>query len=189
MVYEQTGTDNIGAVIYSYGLTRIAAKSRESLAESQEILYYYLYNAHGDVVRTIGADRVTVTTYDYDAFGNDRNALESDNNPFRYCGEYFDTATGTYFLRARWYDPATGRFTQQDAWAYYNPNDPLSLNLYVYCYGNPVRYNDPQGNASVDLLDDQNQPDENNDPKNTGGGGGHNPNVQSSSQSNVSNST
>ena len=48
-----------------------------------------------------------------------RNALESDNNPFRYCGEYFDTATETYFLRARWYDPATGRFTQQDSWAYF----------------------------------------------------------------------
>jgi len=110
------------------------------------------HNAHGDVVRTIGSDRITVTTYDYDAFGNDRNtanALISDQNPFRYCGEYFDTATGTYFLRARWYDPATGRFTQQDSWAYYNPNDPLSLNLYVYCYGNPVGYVDPSGNTVI----------------------------------------
>ena len=131
---------------------------------------------------------MTVKTYDYDAFGNDRNALESDNNPFRYCGEYFDTATETYFLRARWYDPATGRFTQQDSWAYYDPNDQLSLNLYLYCYGNPVKYNDPSGNASVDLLDNQNQPDEDNDPE-MPGGGGHNPNVQSSSQINVSNST
>ncbi len=152
MVYEQTGTDNIGAVIYSYGLTRISAKSRESLAESQEILYYYLYNAHGDVVRIIGADRITVTTYDYDAFGNDRNALETDTNPFRYCGEYFDTATQTYFLRARWYDPATGRFTQQDSWAYYNPNDPLSLNLYVYCYGNPVGYVDYLGRSPWEIY-------------------------------------
>ena len=32
----------------------------------------------------------------------------------RYCGEYFDNETGTYYLRARYYDPAIGRFTQQD---------------------------------------------------------------------------
>ena len=98
-------------------------------------------------MRIISGTNQTVKTYDYDAFGNDRNELTADANPFRYCGEYFDTATETYFLRARWYDPATGRFTQQDSWAYYDPNDPLSLNLYLYCYGNPVMYVDPSGHA------------------------------------------
>ena len=146
IVFEQTGTDNVGAVVYSYGLTRISAKSRTALTAAQTVRYYYLYNAHGDVVRIISGTNVTVKTYDYDAFGNDRSAVAGDTNPFRYCGEYFDTATETYFLRARWYDPATGRFTQQDAWEYYNTEDPLSLNLYVYCFGNPVRYVDPSGN-------------------------------------------
>ena len=118
---------------------------------------------------------MTVKTYDYDAFGNDRNELATDANPFRYCGEYFDTATETYFLRARWYDPATGRFTQQDSWAYYKPDDPLSLNLYLYCYGNPVGYVDPSGNASKKTLDQQNNIiyDVFRDPM--AGGGGLNP--------------
>ena len=50
-------------------------------------------------------------TYDYDAFGNEAEPSSTDTNPFRYCGEYFDTETGTYYLRARYYDPAVGRFT------------------------------------------------------------------------------
>ncbi len=53
-------------------------------------------------------------SYDYDAFGVEKNPLDEDSNPFRYCGEYYDTETGTYYLRARYYDPRIGRFTQQD---------------------------------------------------------------------------
>ncbi|MBQ7011411.1 MAG: hypothetical protein IJN63_06860 [Clostridia bacterium] len=35
IVFEQTGTDNVGAVVYSYGLTRISAKSRTALTAQQ----------------------------------------------------------------------------------------------------------------------------------------------------------
>jgi len=99
---------------------------------------------------------------------------DSDSNPFRYCGEYFDKETKTYYLRARYYDPAIGRFTQQDThWSpansIYGDNprkinerqDALGLstctyapeitaimqsgNLYVYCVNNPVQYVDETG--------------------------------------------
>ena len=113
-------------------------------------------------------------SYDYDAFGNEKSPSASDRNPFRYCGEYWDTETGTYYLRARYYDPLIGRFTQQDShWtsanAIYgdNPNqlaqreDALGLtsytyspqvscilqsgNLYVYCINDPINGSDPDG--------------------------------------------
>ena len=71
---------------------------------------------------------------------------------FRYTGQYFDTESGTYYLRARYYNPATGRFTQQDAWANANRGDPLGLNLYCYCFGNPVRYFDPSGRTAKDVV-------------------------------------
>ena len=66
----------------------------------------------------------------------------------------------TYYLRARYYDPAIGRFTQQDSLLFttrklasgFEYVDPLSLNLYTYCYGNPVRYADPSGNVPVDTV-------------------------------------
>lgn len=53
-------------------------------------------------------------TYSYDAFGVEQDPDSTDPNPFRYCGEYFDKETGTYYLRARYYAPETGRFTQED---------------------------------------------------------------------------
>ena len=118
IVYGQTGADNTGAAVYTYGITGISAKERTGtdISSAQEITYYYRYNAHGDVIRLLNGSGVTVMVYEYDAFGNEKNISDTDTNPFRYCGEYYDTATQKYFLRARWYDPAAGRFTQQDSW-------------------------------------------------------------------------
>ena len=31
--------------------------------------------------------------YEYDAFGREWDAVATDNNPFRYCGEYYDKPT------------------------------------------------------------------------------------------------
>ena len=117
-------------------------------------------------------DSGTVTqTYQYDAFGNQLNANPADTNPIRYCGEYYDTETGTYYLRARYYSPTLGRFTQRDPhWntgnmlygddpvtmsrgilnsgAYYVPSMLAvrqSGNLYVYCINNPVLFADNAG--------------------------------------------
>ncbi|HNT78710.1 MAG TPA: RHS repeat-associated core domain-containing protein [Anaerolineae bacterium] len=71
-------------------------------------------------------------------------------SPFGYAGEWTSAATGLQYLRARWYDPATGRFTQVDPF-------PGVLSLpgtqHPYSYGlnNPLRYSDPSG-ESVALL-------------------------------------
>ena len=129
MVLEYTNSASTGKV-YIYGFTLI----------SQGNSLYYIYNAHGDVVKYMNSAGTVLKSYDYDAFGEEVNASASDANPFRYAGQYFDSETGTYYLRARYYSPALGRFTQQDAWGYGDPTDPLSLNLYVYCYDNPLLY-------------------------------------------------
>lgn len=44
--------------------------------------------------------------YDYDAFGNQwtlTGYVGADSNSFRYCGEYIDVSSGTYYLRAGYY--------------------------------------------------------------------------------------
>ena len=53
--------------------------------------------------------------------------------------------SGTIYLMARYYNSDLGRFTQQDGWEFANPEEPLSLNLYTYCYNSPVLYVDPTG--------------------------------------------
>ena len=139
-----------------------------------ETTEYYLYNAHGDVVQRTDSTGAVTKTYTYDAFGVEQDKDSTDPNPFRYCGEYLDRETGTYYLRARYYAPETGRFTQEDT--HWNPanrlygdepqkinerTDELGLktyayapditavmqsgNLYAYCAGNPVMYRDVTG--------------------------------------------
>lgn len=44
------------------------------------------------------------------------------------------------------YDPEIARFMQEDTYRG-QTNDPLSLNLYSYCYNNPIRYWDPTGHV------------------------------------------
>ena len=99
---------------------------------------WYLYNAHGDVVKLTNSSGTVTKTYAYDAFGVEKNPDPNDANNFRYAGEYFDKETGTYYLRARYYDPTTGRFSAED---------PIrsGLNWYTYCGGNPVAFVDPWG--------------------------------------------
>ena len=113
---------------------------------------YYTHNAHGDVVNLTNADGEVTKKYTYDAFGVEKNIDDSDTNAFRYCGEYYDTETGTIYLRARYYNPINGRFTSRDT-ALGNPTDPLSLNLYTYCHNNPVLGVDPSGHFFETLLD------------------------------------
>lgn len=53
-----------------------------------------LTNTIGDVAKT----------YDYDAFGVEKNPDANDTNVFRYCGEHFDSSNALIILRARYYD-------------------------------------------------------------------------------------
>lgn len=85
-------------------------------------------------------------SYTYDAFGVEKNIDDTDTNAFRYCGEYYDSESGTIYLRARYYDPSTGRFISRDSYAGKN-SDPLSLNLYTYCHNNPIYFYDQTGHS------------------------------------------
>jgi len=65
-------------------------------------------------------------------------------NPFLFQGQQFDPASGDYYLRARYYDPTTGRFLSQDPFAG-NEADPTSLHRYLYASNDPVDRTDPTG--------------------------------------------
>ncbi|MCT4618890.1 MAG: hypothetical protein N4A62_05825 [Marinisporobacter sp.] len=106
--------------------------------------YCYLYNGHGDVVQIVDQNGNVVNSYEYDVWGNIKNQKETIENPFKYAGEIYDKETGLYYLRARYYDPTIGRFISEDSYEGQVTN-PLSLNLYTYCYNNPLMHVDPSG--------------------------------------------
>ncbi len=102
-------------------------------------------DGHGDVVMTVNKDGNIQNQYDYDIFGNPILTIEETyENSIRYSGEFFDTETGLYYLRARYYNSYTGRFISEDSY-WGEDTNPLSLNLYTYCYNDPIMYIDPTG--------------------------------------------
>ena len=107
---------------------------------------YFVSNYRGDTTAVVNSDADIIKSYDYEAFGSLKNASAADDNPFRYCGEYFDDETGFVYLRNRYYDPSIGRFTTEDP-------AKSGLNWYAYCGNNPVNYVDPWGLEYAPIRD------------------------------------
>ncbi|MEZ5402400.1 MAG: RHS repeat-associated core domain-containing protein [Bryobacteraceae bacterium] len=61
-------------------------------------------------------------------------------NVYRFTGRRFDDATGLYYYRNRYYEPASGRFINRDPLGY-----PDSMNACAYVRNNPVNRFDPLG--------------------------------------------
>ncbi len=113
--------------------------------------YYYIYNAHGDVIGLVNESGVVENTYEYDAWGNILTETGSIDNPIKYAGEYYDEELDMYYLRARYYDPQIKRFTSYDIEEGEILN-PLDMNRYAYCRNNPIKYADPTGESATAVL-------------------------------------
>ena len=147
IVVDMDDSDWYSAEVYVRGTNLLAKFSKQS-GNVKTDYQYYTQNAHGDVVNLTDSTGTVAKSYKYDAFGVEQNIDDSDSNAFRYCGEYYDAETGTIYLRARYYNPSTGRFISRDSYAG-NTGAPLSLNLYTYCQNNPIIAIDPSGHMSI----------------------------------------
>ena len=105
---------------------------------------YYVTDMHGNVVQLLDESGNVTKTYEYDSFGNEVKPEKKDENPYRYCGEYYDKETEEVYLRARYYQPSVGRFITRDTYTG-ESNEPLSLHLYTYCANDGVNMVDPSG--------------------------------------------
>ncbi|HAF12797.1 MAG TPA: hypothetical protein DCK99_03665, partial [Blastocatellia bacterium] len=83
-----------------------------------------------------------------DAFGNLISRTGTTANDYLYSGEQFDSSLGFYYLRARYLNPASGRFWTADSFEG-TSRDPVSLHKYLYSQANPANRLDPSGNASL----------------------------------------
>jgi RHS repeat-associated protein len=73
---------------------------------------------------------------------------EVSPSPSVYRGEQYDPDLGLYYLRARYYNPATGRFLSRDPEGVFL-FDPASFHKYLYADGDPVNGWDPTGRAAL----------------------------------------
>ena len=125
--------------------------------------YDYLKNLQGDILgicSVSGGGIVTIhATYEYDPWGkllgvrNNSGGVISDEtsialrNPLRYRGYYYDSDTGYYYLKSRYYDPQIGRFINADGYASTGQGF-LGYNMFAYCLNNPILCADEGGNAA-----------------------------------------
>ena len=111
---------------------------------------YYVTDMHGNVVQLLDESGNVTKTYEYDSFGNEVKPEKKDENPYRYCGEYYDKETEEVYLRARYYEPSVGRFITRDTYTG-ESNEPLSLHLYTYCENDGVNAWDPSGHYKIKM--------------------------------------
>jgi len=105
---------------------------------------FYQVDGLGSTRALADEDGNVTDTYDYEAFGELIDGEGDSENHYRYAGEQFDEVLNEYYLRQRFYNTDTGRFTRRDTYEG-NIANPLELHKYIYGASNPVTYTDPSG--------------------------------------------
>jgi RHS repeat-associated protein len=105
---------------------------------------YYEADGLGSVTSLSNSSGVLANTYTYDSYGKLTASTGTITNSYRYTGRDFDSETGLYYYRARYYDPTTGRFLSEDPIGFMGGD----VNLYAYVVNNPVNLSDPSGNRA-----------------------------------------
>lgn len=105
---------------------------------------WYIYDGLGSVLAEVDGDGVVTATNKLDVYGNVRATTGTSDSNHKFCGSLGHTTEpdtgGLIYMRARWYDPAIGRFISEDP-----AGD--GVNWYSYCDGNPVNAVDLDGRA------------------------------------------
>lgn len=129
------------------------AFSYKASATATPVMYYYVTNLQGDVVNILDAGGNIKASYTYNAWGEILSATGdmADINPLRYRGYYFDSDTGLYYLKARYYDPQLCRFINADEYAS-TGQGVTGTNMFAYCKNNPVNKYDPNGNSPLGVV-------------------------------------
>jgi len=107
--------------------------------------FYYQSDHQGSITHLTDSSGLVANSYQYDSYGRTLTLSETIPQPFTYTGREFDSESGLYYYRARYYDANTGRFLSEDPLGF-NAGDQ---NLYNYVFNDPVNFVDPFGLCPV----------------------------------------
>jgi RHS repeat-associated protein/uncharacterized repeat protein (TIGR01451 family) len=110
---------------------------------------YYIEDGLGNIIGLTNATGVETDRYRYGAWGIRILAQGATPNPFGYRGQWTDRTTALQYLRARYFNPGTGRFLTRDVEAF-ELDDPVDLNRYTYAGDDPVNAYDPIGSSAIE---------------------------------------
>ena len=103
--------------------------------------FFYHTDGLGSVTELTDSTGAVNRALVYDSYGQIVQDTGGIDNPYAFTGREFDAESGLYFYRARYCDPATGRFLSGDPIGFASGD----VNLYRYVFNNPVNLRDPDG--------------------------------------------
>ncbi|MFD0224425.1 polymorphic toxin type 17 domain-containing protein [Streptomyces hirsutus] len=143
-----TELDSAGKLQQSYRYDPLGQPTATETATGA--VFTYTHDALGSPLDVTDSTGKVYQRWTYDAFGSRVLDTQTTGAPASrpgYTGAYVDTTTGYLDLRARQYDPATGRFTRPDPYTP-DPDTPYTQ-PYAYVENMPTSRVDPSGMCSV----------------------------------------
>jgi RHS repeat-associated protein len=111
---------------------------------------YDLSDQLGSTVMLTNTSGSVDGAYTYDAYGSSTHSGTA-TTPLQYAGQYLDSESGLYYMRARYYDPSTAQFLTVE------PLAAITHDPYGYAQENPAETADPSGLSSHDYSYDLGQ--------------------------------
>ncbi len=135
-------TDSTGTTYYTHDNNRNLLSERSPGGG----YYYYVPDAQGSILALTDSSGSASNSYSYDPYGQTTSSTGTTPNVWGYQqGE--QGPAGTYHFGQRYYDPTTGRWTQQDPLN--QIGDPTQVNGYAFASANPLHFTDPSGQISL----------------------------------------
>ncbi|CAM2070267.1 hypothetical protein SCOR_33150 [Sulfidibacter corallicola] len=156
---EDFATDSVGDLkerrqyITLQGKAIYVEKERfdDGQLEAKEKIHFFR-DRMGNPVVTWDGETDEFTTAAYEPYGQPLIEEARHKGAHGFTGHDEDPS-GLIYMKARYYDPVAGCFTQPDSGRDFNPYLPNTYNLYSYTYQNPANAIDPDGKVVETLWD------------------------------------
>jgi RHS repeat-associated protein len=148
-VVAETSSAALGA-LYVRGDDLLAVMRPGETAGTWKSRFYHA-DGLGSIRGLTDESGAVADRYSFTAFGELLEHTGEDNNAYLFAGESLDPNSGFYYNRARWMDPAVGRFASTDPFQG-RIFDPASLHKYLYASANPANFVDPTGRENLPSM-------------------------------------